>query len=390
MEKITTYELLKAFKKRMVSIILITLGFGIIGGVYGKFIRDEKYTAQTVMIIVGNDKEEVSYNKLILNEKLANIYSQILTSDNIYKDVIEKLKLENISPKELKSSMKTEVNSQAGIISLELTSKNKDMAVDSLSAICEKFKEYVKNYLRTENLDYLQDVNAKNDSSKDSLKFGILGFVLGLLLSVLYVCIREVTSQKITEDQYIRDQGIDVLAKIKSNEKDEYRKIFAKISNKLEKGIIGISSTKSVSNSKVSYDLSKAMSELRKVLFVDLENDKSNEKEFANYNELINNQAEFLKDGKLYRLNFTKSDDLDILVETKSFKELIKNAKEEFDFIVINEKSLDKSQAYLTKDIEDGKILLVKEDITNKNDFNISIKEIEDLGFEFLGVIYNK
>ncbi|MDD7463525.1 MAG: Wzz/FepE/Etk N-terminal domain-containing protein [Anaerococcus sp.] len=214
MEKITTYELFKALKRKLALILSVTILLGVLGGVYGKFIKDQEYTARTVMIIVGNDDEEISYNKLLLNEKLSNIYSQILTSEDIYRDAIEDLGLKDISPRELKASLTTEVNSQAGIISFELISDNEDKAADSLKTICEKFKLYVKDYLKTDNLDYLQEVSVKNDSKQDTIKYGLVGLILGFFLSLLFVCLKEVVSQKIKDEQYIRDLGIDVLGVI--------------------------------------------------------------------------------------------------------------------------------------------------------------------------------
>lgn len=214
MEKITTYELLKAIRKKLALILGLSLGLGILGGVYGKYVKDQEYTAQTVMIIVGDEKEEISYNRLLLNEKLSNIYSQILTSEDIYRDAIKDLGLKDMTPSNLKSSLTTEVNAQAGIISFELVSDNEDKASDSLKAICERFKSYVMDYLKTDNLEYLQEVTVRNDSKKDAIKLGLIGFVLGFFLSLLIVCLKAVTSQKIKDDQYLRDLGIDVLGVI--------------------------------------------------------------------------------------------------------------------------------------------------------------------------------
>ncbi|MGO3018071.1 MAG: hypothetical protein ACTIH2_02855, partial [Anaerococcus sp.] len=68
----------------------------------------------------------------------------------------------------------------------------------------------------------------------------------------------------------------------------------------------------------------------------------------------------------------------------------IERAGEDFDYIINNEKSIETSQSYFTKSLEDGKILLVDEGRTNKNDFNLAVQEIQGLGFKLLGVIYHK
>lgn len=218
MEKITTHELFKAFKKNLSLIISMTLIFGVLGVIYGKFIKSEMYTAETVMIIVGNEDEKISYNKLLLNEKLSNIYSEILTSEDIYIDAIEENNLEDTEPNELEAALTTDVNTQAGIITFELVAENPDRAEDELIAVCEKFKDYVKKYLNTDNLEYLQDVSVKNDSKTNNIKYGGLGLVLGFFFSLLFIAIREVTSNKIKDDLYLRDIGIDVLGVIDDKE----------------------------------------------------------------------------------------------------------------------------------------------------------------------------
>lgn len=171
--------------------------------------------------------------------------------------------------------------------------------------------------------------------------------------------------------------------------KDQYRKIFARISTKMNRGVFGLTSTKGES-SKVSYRLAQTMGEIKKVLLVDLDNDVNTDPDFAYINSLLRAEETFRKDGRIYRLNFTKSDDVDILVESANFSRLIENARKKFDYIIINEKNMDSSQAYLTRSIEDGKILVVREGETTKRDLKIKLGEIKDLGFNFLGVIYHR
>lgn len=174
------------------------------------------------------------------------------------------------------------------------------------------------------------------------------------------------------------------------NNKDQYRKIFAKISAKMPKGSFGLAGLGEKSSSKISYDLAQTMAKVKKVLLIDLDNQGQKDPDFANINQLLRGEGEFLQDGKLYRLNFTQSDDVEMLIESKNFVDLILKAKDDFDYILINEKPLKSSQAYFTSAFEDGKVLLVREEETDKNDFNLKRAELNDLGFNILGVIYHK
>jgi capsular polysaccharide biosynthesis protein len=217
MEKITTFELMRAFKRNIKIIIFTVILFLALAFAYNKTIMGEQYTAQTVMIIVADDEKEISYNKILLNEKLSNIYSKIIESEDIYKDVLDDLNVKDISPDKLKSRLKTDVDSQAGIITFELTTDNMDLSADLLTDICEKFRAYIKKYLKTDNLEYLQKVTVKNVSSASSPKIYIAGGLVGFILALLIVCIKEVTSQKIRTASYVKELGLEVLGEV--NEK---------------------------------------------------------------------------------------------------------------------------------------------------------------------------
>lgn len=390
MEKITTYELLNALKRNLKYIIVSVLLFAVLGFVYAKFVKEEAYTSETTIIIVGNQEEEITYNKILLNEKLSNIYSEILKSEDLYQKVINNLKLEDIKAKDLKDDLKSTVNPQAGIISLELTTDNKDKSVDILTSICEEFKTYVREYMNTDNIEYLQNVTISEDYQSAWLKFTIFGAVIGGLLGLLFVSLKEVLKSKITSSQYIKDLNYPVLGVIEKPNKDVYKKIAAKIYNE-NLSVIAITSTEDrFSSSQISYELSKVISQNHNTLYLDFDNESMNDSVYANINSLYKGNIELEKDGKLSRLNFTKSDDVDIVIESKEFMDLFKILKERFDYIIINEKSTKSAQAFLACKFEDGKIFIVREDKTDKQVLQDTIQEIESLDTNIIGVIYNK
>ena len=79
MRKVTTYQLIDGIKRNLSLIIVPTiLVFALVLGL--GFRKTGGYEASAVLIATTGDGEELSYNKLILNEKLANIYSEIIKS----------------------------------------------------------------------------------------------------------------------------------------------------------------------------------------------------------------------------------------------------------------------------------------------------------------------
>ena len=90
MEKITTKQIMESIKRNkwLILVPALVLGLGIFGT---KVLNSDSYEAQAVLMVTSNDDEPISYNKLILNEKLANIYAQFLESEDLYERVSEKL-----------------------------------------------------------------------------------------------------------------------------------------------------------------------------------------------------------------------------------------------------------------------------------------------------------
>ena len=160
MRKVTTYQLIDGIKRNLALLIVpAILLFGLVFGLGMKNVGGT-YQASAVLIATADEGEEISYNKLILNEKLANIYSEIIKSPDLYKKVEADLKKggSTLSYKEIMAHSDFEVNPQAGLISLTYNDSNKDRAADALKSTCENFRLMAKDYMNADNLDYLHEV----------------------------------------------------------------------------------------------------------------------------------------------------------------------------------------------------------------------------------------
>ena len=85
MRKVTTYQLIDGIKRNLALLIVpAIILFGLVFGLGMKKVGGT-YQASAVLIATADEGEEISYNKLILNEKLANIYSEIIKSPDLTK-----------------------------------------------------------------------------------------------------------------------------------------------------------------------------------------------------------------------------------------------------------------------------------------------------------------
>lgn len=336
---LTTQQIRQAIKRNKWLIILPALLLGFLA-FFSQNIMAGDYEAEAVLIVTSNDDEPITYNKLILNEKLANVYSQFLESEDLFETVSEKIDPDWDS-KEVAKNFAYEVNPQGGVISLTYKDSNKERAGDTLKLIAEEFRSYARNYLHMENIDYLQNVVVNKASKVRGIIFAILGLIVGALIGILFTILKELLSDRIQGADDVRELGYEVLADLSGEKETELSKVKRKIKTNSPNAVIGLSALgKNKVNNSISANLAKLLAgaELR------VEDEKIIDQELA-------------------------------------------SLKSSYPYILVDETHLPKYKVIDLADYEDYKILLAARN-TFKNDLVNEINELERLGIKVLGVIY--
>lgn len=213
MQKIKSSEIGKIIKNNILYVIIAGLVLGLVGFFYTRQKSKDSFTAEAAILIAENKGEDLTYNTLMLNEKLATVYGEILNSEDLYQDVVDKLKLDK-KAENLKSATETEVNGQAGIINFELTEKGEKETGKILDSIINEFRLKVNDHLGKDNIEYVQSVKVKDTGFSKALKAGILLGILGFLLGFLFVVGKEFFSQTIKDPGYFDDSQVELLGVI--------------------------------------------------------------------------------------------------------------------------------------------------------------------------------
>lgn len=380
MRKVTTYQLIDGIKRNLALIIVPTiLVFALILGL-GLKKNGGTYEASAVLIASPGEGEEISYNKLILNEKLANIYSEIIKSPDLYKKAEEGLEKggSDLDYIDLMAKTDFEVNPQAGLMTLTFTDTNEARAEDALKLIAEDFRLMTKDYLNADNLTYLQDVVVEKASKKKLIIFSVVGAILGALLGLAIVIIKTLLSDKIASEKDLNELGIDVLGT-----SDEILKIKAKIDHRLEDGILGITSLGPDSHD-FADKLTNAFAKNNGILFVDSKNVANIEGKYQSQVE----EFKVLRRGNIDYIALSKDDTEKILDSNEFFSEIV-NKENSYNYIIIDEKNLDTADPYLTARLCDMKIILV-DNKTSKNRLDEAIRDLRELGIGYCGVVFHK
>ena len=343
MQKLTSKQIIEAVKR---NILLLLIPAILLAGLSFFFtvVKSGSYEANSVLIVTSNTEEPITYNKLILNEKLSNIYGQFLESNDLYEKVASEIS-PDMKASDIENNLEYTVNPQGGVIAFTYKDSNEARAKDSLTLITEEFRNFAKDYLNMENIEYLQNVLVKKSSNTRNLIFTIAAFLVGGLLGLVIIIIKEILSDKINDADDIRELDIEVLADLSKERSGEFAKIKRKIDNISLENIIGFTPLKV---SKNQLDIS---------------------------NDLANILDAKVIDARIPREKFADFES-EMAAKLKDYRNVIFEEKSANDPISIN----------LAK-FEDYKILLVDKN-SHKNELLGQVDEYKRLGIKLLGVIY--
>ncbi|MCI5838944.1 MAG: Wzz/FepE/Etk N-terminal domain-containing protein [Peptoniphilaceae bacterium] len=392
MEKLTVDEIIHSIKRNIKLIILFILIFTFSGFVVSKLLSKQYYKAQT-NILLTSQTGEISYNYMMLNEKLIPAYEEMLNSLDFYKKIKSDydfdLKVESI-----KSSVEVKTSQESNTIKIFYSDINKTRALDILKAITEEFRKKINK----KSLNYIEEPSVKKISSISAKKtifyFGFFSTIISIFLAIF----KDIIDNTIKSKEYIEENDIKILGEIDENKEEnleQYKKVVAKVLSKNKK-VIGITAPE---NSKhlgiISYKIAKEISEYKKTLFLDLNLHARNllkledmnddiEDFFLNDDFKIHNENNFYTVGSGYSYSNTEN------ITEICLKEKINKLREDFDLIIISEADFKFADTLFLSEFEDSKIIVVNEERSTKKDFRALINDLKEIKIDILGVVYNK
>lgn len=385
MKVITTKQIFKAIKRNILLIIVPAILAFALAMSQTMFKEGTSFDASSILMVTGAEKDkQISYNNLLLNEKLSNIYGQFLESNDLYKDVSEKIG-GDIEPADIKEKLNYEVNPQGGVITFTYNDIDKDRAIDTLTFITEDFRSYVKNHLDMDNIDYIQKPSAEEESKSKALRISVAALLVGAMFGVILAIYREILSDEIRDADDLKDMGVRVLGDLSTNEDLALYTSKTAINNLTDNSVIGITS---MGDDKSTYDFSEklalAMSTSLGVCLVDSLSENTNvEKKYQSVPEDI-------KVLRYKGVDFIKLvEKPEKMLDSFEFEEKIYELKDTYNYVLINESNLRSISPIISLRYEDYKIIVINSK-ANREELLEKINQIEEMGTRVLGVIYNK
>ncbi|MGH4140132.1 YveK family protein [Clostridium sp.] len=181
-------EYFTIIKKRILLVILITLGATVLSGVLSYFVITPTYKAD-ISVIIGKveNKTEVpqaSMNDVLMYQKLVKTYSEFAKSRKVSEHVITALKLK-MEPSELQSMVTVEPKGDTEFLTITVKAKDPKEAMDIANQLAKSLKFISNDVKKSDNVQLLDEALQPTVPDSPNPKLNIaIAFFIGLMISL--------------------------------------------------------------------------------------------------------------------------------------------------------------------------------------------------------------
>ena len=218
MEELDLKELFEMFWNKKIKIILIVAIFAVIGVIYSIGFVVPEYTAFTKLVLAGQSSEAITTTDLTINSKLVGTYSELVTSNDVVRQVITNTGI-NISEEALKSSIEVSSVEDTDVIKISVTNQNPTYATKLANETAKAFMEKVAEIYNINNVHVVDEAEEpQSPSNVNHLKDVIIFTFIGVVVAVAYVLIANMLDNTIkTREEVERLYKVPVIAEIPLN-----------------------------------------------------------------------------------------------------------------------------------------------------------------------------
>ncbi len=216
-------------RKNIIPIILVTFIFALGMFVISKFFMEKQYEA-SAMLIVNNkssDSATINPNEIVAAQDLAEVYAIIIKSDTVLQQVIDNLKL-NMSYEALKDSISVSSVNSTQVIEISMQHPDAQFAKKIIENIVEVAPPIIADKVEAGSVKVISDAKISNNGnpvSPSTLKNTLIGAVVGLVVILLILFIREMLNNTFkTETNLVSTLNVPLLGVIPEIDKKEFGK----------------------------------------------------------------------------------------------------------------------------------------------------------------------
>ena len=217
-------ELIEYFtiiKKRILLVILITIGSTVFSGVLSYFVITPTYKSD-IAVIIGkvetSSESQSNYNDVIMYQKLVKTYSEFAKSRRVSEHVIEALKL-NIEPNELQNMVSVAPKGDTEFLSITVKSKDPKEAMDIANQLAKSLKVISTEVKKVDNIQLLDEAILPTSPDNPNPKLNMaIAFFIGLMISMGIAFLLEYLDNTVKSQEEIEKlTGVPVIGIIPLN-----------------------------------------------------------------------------------------------------------------------------------------------------------------------------
>ncbi|MBW9146114.1 lipopolysaccharide biosynthesis protein [Clostridium sp. CM027] len=181
-------EYFNIIKKRLLLVILVTIGAAVLSGVLSYFVITPSYKSD-ISVIIGKPESKSaapqdSYNDVIMYQKLVKTYSEFSKSRKVSEHVIKALKL-NIEPNQLQGMISVAPKGDTEFLTITVKSKDPKEAMNIANQLAKSLKYISNDVKKVDNVQLLDEAlqPTRPDSPNSKLNIAI-AFFIGLMVSL--------------------------------------------------------------------------------------------------------------------------------------------------------------------------------------------------------------
>ena len=226
MEELDLKELLTLiWKKKMLIVIMAITGI-IIGMTYNLFFTTPKYKSTTDFLLAQSTDniegvDSITTTDVALNSKLLNNYAELIKSDMILNEVLNRLGI-TLNMGELQKDISVENKKNTEFIELTVRSTDNQQAALFANKIIEVFNEKIKEIYNMENVHIVDEAKVSNEPYNiNPTKYALIGAAIGIVVAMIIIFLQNMLDDSIRNENDIEHQlGIKTLAKFRKQPKN--------------------------------------------------------------------------------------------------------------------------------------------------------------------------
>lgn len=213
-------RLMAILRKHFKMLIVWTLLAGVLGFVVAQFVVVPKYTATTEILVNQkhtNDNDGQAYNNQQADIQMINTYKDIITNQVILNKVSHELnstktvheygRSYNMSVTKLKNAIKISTQQNSQVFSVAVKTDDPNLSAATANTIARIFKKQIKKIMSINNVTIVSRAATPDSPSFPNVKlFTLAGAVLGLLLSIIYLIIKEMMDTTVKDDDFMLNE----------------------------------------------------------------------------------------------------------------------------------------------------------------------------------------